>query len=422
MARRALLCVTLLGLAALPRSAEAADYTFCLRYPDERYLDASVRASGKPCTTNADCDHVTGMTGTCVDMGSYNECEYDFGEDLGRHTGNWKVRRINTYVFEEDSTLLFSGHVGDNGCTPSLSSSSDKFNIYTGAHYRSSATKVDLDVLDCPGDSASNCTYPIFSVIGYDPGSSGTYHVVLPANFVLDAYMAAAYTINRFLGAMYNGDGSYHHIDIWSVGSAGGGAVGYTNWDGSRPVVHLDNIGVRKKFTIAHELGHAFIFDRLGSYITQSSVDCRYGGGGHTVYGLEYQSCANFEGYADFVSAVTWNYLDQNAAGYFVTLTDTDIDTTRRHDIEYGSKELFASCSGSGCTGKGTEMDWARTWWDFRTDGTSGRPTVDVTVDIWEAAAPWLPANGHYTDIYNAVPSGFQSRFAADANYNGTNY
>jgi len=77
-------------------------------------------------------------------------------------------------------------------------------------------------------------------------------------------------------------------------------------------------------------------------------------------------------------------------------------------------------------------MDWARTFWDFRTDAGTLKPHVLDPAEVVLRAHPYASQGsdnctpGHYGDIKHAVNyelgATLEARFNGDAVYNGANY
>lgn len=378
-----------------PSDAHAAPYTFCLRYPTERHYDASPTSD-----------------------------DYDFEEDYGRNGGTWKLRHMSaTVVAVTGGATEFNGQLDNNGCTPEFSSTSDKYHIYYTARYLNSGTGVDFKVYDCP--AGTNCTFPLYVISNYDPPySGGTYYPVLPTAYVMDIYVSAAGVVDRFLADYYENANPKHYFELWSTGQESQGGFTATDWNdvSNYPIMALTSVSARSKFETAHEFGHGIMLDLVNDEFTR---DCSFGSGdadNHTMTGREYQSCASTEGFAHFVSAVTWNDIGaDNASGVYVDVDD--VTTMTEYSAEYGSEKILDYCTN--CTSYGVEWDWLRFLWDYRTDSGT-KPLIDDILDVVLVAEPWHSATGHYDNWYDAVDSTLgatqASRFAAKADFNGTDW
>ncbi|MEM6291356.1 MAG: hypothetical protein AAGA54_08835 [Myxococcota bacterium] len=112
----------------------------------------------------------------------------------------------------------------------------------------------------------------------------------------------------------------------------------------------------------------------------------------------------------------------------------TNLSTYGVINIENGSKEIEnqLNCSGSACSGLGVELDWGRTFWDFRTDSSGAKPH---TMDSFQALIDVCPyayagsdncSPGHYDDLALQYLLTFgltlAQRFWDEASFNGTDY
>ena len=55
---------------------------------------------------------------------------------------------------------------------------------------------------------------------------------------------------------------------------------------------------------VDHELGHALVLQEFGR--DYPNDDCTLNGGGHTPTSVEYESCATYEGFGDFIGIASW--------------------------------------------------------------------------------------------------------------------
>lgn len=391
--RRSLATVILVGVLAPSTDAHASLYKICLAYPDNEFYDASVRLA------------------------------YDWQEDRGRNGSAWPMRYMYLSVVNvTGGANPWFGQTDINGCSAQFSSSSDRLNIYYGPFYWNTATGTSFQVYECDTDG-TDCSAPLSSVLSYDvPASSGTYTVTVPQyNYPIDIYLAAEQVFSRF-GAGYSGTPSH----FYNLNYTGVGGDTSTSYDAylEKPIVNYASFDARSKFTIAHELGHAIVLDRLGE---PYEFDCSLGTGdewNHTMQSQEYASCASMEGFGDFVAGLTWNYVTQTD-GYRVQVFDPNAGNNVVWDIETGSKKILDYCDPEPCDGYGTEYDWLRFWWDYRTNSGT-QPTNAQILDVLEAAHPWDTDLDHYDDLYDATNSvlggSMASRFASNASFNGTDW
>lgn len=129
----------------------------------------------------------------------------------------------------------------------------------------------------------------------------------------------------------------------------------------------LDDNGRRSKYAIIHESGHEITRTVSPSGHTD---DCTYNGAGHSVMGMEYQSCAAYEGFASFYAAAIWNYD-----------TEDDCKTIYGHDcVDSGGRLGYFSPPYSGM---GVENDWTTFWWWMYAAYKYGEMTVADIVQVY---------------------------------------
>lgn len=422
------LALLTLGLATLAWPTHAHATKICMKYPGDRYHDASPREfTMDDCDDDTDCDSVPGAVG--AECNEFNNCEYDFGEDYGLSTSTRRARNILTQVFRSDDSLAWVGYATDGGCTGDFTPGAGPHRVRVYPVYQSVTTDVRFNVKDC--STGSGCTASYFDKTNVTLSGSST-NVTLPLERELDAYISAAHMIDRLAKNYYS---TWQDFEIRIFTNT------VTNWPPGTPFprVYLTGVDTRSKFTLTHEVGHALYLEAIGLPVSQANekdwVDCSNGPGGahsHTLKSEEYASCAHYEGFGDYVSAAAWNNLGTNANGYYTNFTDfPDPSTFFVTDIESGQKEIHAHCQGSACCGLGTELDWARTFWDFRTD-SGAKPANLAPTQVVGAAFPY-PSDGsdncspgHYAAILSEV--GFELgftlllKFNTKAIFNGADY
>jgi len=199
-----------------------------------------------------------------------------------------------------------------------------------------------------------------------------------------------------------------------------------------------------RKFTIAHELGHAqTVRSADGKFLTPSlitkgvSLDwCSVVNGGsstHTKTSVEWQSGAFTEGIADFYATVVFNDIEPGA---WLLGEDVENDTNRftafcpinlsvhMTDGKCGMPGDATSCADLGAA---NSFDWTGTLWDFaKIVGDAGVPGIlsllpDVLQDPkWDPGSTTMTA---YNRILTAAAARFPMNgvdFDAAAQNNGT--
>ncbi len=435
--------MALLVLGAAPRHAEAATTKLCFTYPGTAYEDASPHFenhSFQNCTIGGGCaDGPPGSTVSCV-SGSPVLCEYDFGEDRGFTTNSWKFRRALALVTDANGVARFWGFLGSSGCTSGLDADNGPFSAAVFAAYESTATDVRFSVEDCSGSTCALAAEVVTGISpGYPPASKTT--TVLSVNEAFSVYAAMAYSLDRLMSGVY-GSG-WHEFEVYYDPYAGNA----TSWNDATDVPYVAIGGTdagESKYKPIHEMAHALQLDAVqpgSEAVAQATfMDCSFGNGdayNHTVNAPEYSSCADVEGFAHYMSAATWNNLGDGADGLWMdwSVSSNSFSSYTLYDIETGTNEILNHCSEtpapSDCCGYGVEIDWARAFWDFRTDTGSTKPGSMDMLQVYEDAYTYeinslSCSAGHYDDILDSVTSelgsSLGSRFDNKAGVNGADW
>ncbi len=180
---------------------------------------------------------------------------------------------------------------------------------------------------------------------------------------------------------------------------------------GRNATVMLRGFAHRRKYTLAHEYGHAVT---LGDFITThindpgadycySQVTCT---ASHDWTSLEYQSAAAVEGYADYYALAVWNELFEGV-GYRFDTDGAKFFATHATDDPITSAYIANTCNHAlNCLpGIGVQRDWAFFLWDL----TSGPSPVFSATEVLR-----LPANAYPWPI-NTRDASFWANFNASA-------
>jgi hypothetical protein len=302
-----------------------------------------------------------------------------FGEDNWTTDSDKDARGVYVRVRDGNSTILFEGFTGDGigdgdpglGCTPWLYSTNFtnwSMRVWSKAKVQGN----EILVYDNP-DAESLVTWLITDM---DPGASGTYAYSIPAESAVSSALAAtSFALYRHAGGM--SDKTYR---VYT------GADRNRNDDGK---IYLSTNGSRRKFTVAHEMGHRLLRHKLGSnYNNDASYNapggpCKWDPDGHSMSSKEYNVGAFNEGFCHFYAADVWNDHDETD-GFYKYYKTVWGEANPVIDVETGSKYMETTCS-TPFSGYGNEMDWMRFFWDLHTDGSS-KPTFTDIMNIIAAA------------------------------------
>lgn len=171
-----------------------------------------------------------------------------------------------------------------------------------------------------------------------------------------------------------------------------------------------------RKFVIAHEIGHTVLYWSGGD----PYYNCDYPGGtpagAHALDGKEYVDCAIGEGYADYAATTTWNSAYTNARGYLSYWGwACGVPAGTPIDMEYAFVTCLVPTLSPLDDGYSTEIDFARTLWDFRTNsGWSGFiPTEQEIRDMFSAA----PFDASYQNSFDNLLRGAKDNFSGCGMY-----
>ncbi len=142
---------------------------------------------------------------------------------------------------------------------------------------------------------------------------------------------------------------SDHSIDYFTQACPSG------NWSCRRDNgIYINSGGRESKFTIAHETGHELSEEQTGTNVSNCNPSAPYpcNSSNHSYQSKEWQTCAAWEGFADFYAAAVWNYKNEDSCDY-------------KDEECAGSARRLERVCGSPYSMRGVEGDWVRFWWDM---------------------------------------------------------
>ncbi|MCC6158530.1 MAG: hypothetical protein IT350_10805 [Deltaproteobacteria bacterium] len=269
--------------------------------------------------------------------------------------------RPHVLVWDNDSNIpMFNYFTDDVNCTPTLAlNSAHDFEIKVYAE----ALLVDGNVIRVYDNIDNPIIHAQVVHPNWNPPGDGPFPFTHQYNYnfkVSNILAAAGWTVNRRPGGLSNLDITYFTDPCPSTGSS----CFQTNGGDHRIMLSLDDRD--RKSTIAHETGHEIAYTKKGndesvsdcSFYINDSEDCSNGDTGATSHCnkcVEHQSCAAWEGFADFYMVAAWNYEGDNNCDYN---DDGDSCAVENHWMEDYSC-LF------DYDGYGMEWDWTHFWWEM---------------------------------------------------------
>lgn len=191
--------------------------------------------------------------------------------------------------------------------------------------------------------------------------------------------------------------------------------------DEGRHLVHINNGHRRRKFIVAHEIGHAVARLNYGENGTQDDFDSSYpydgpntngclNVGGYSLSSVEWDSMGFKEGYAHLYASRVFN--NPVADGAF-TLFGNTISLERFQPAAAGNPmggHLRNRCDSSPDHGVSTIEDWTRFLWDMYTIPESNcgpKLGLDDMYDIYSEVRSAEPTaqDAYHTEIMNAIES-----------------
>lgn len=202
-----------------------------------------------------------------------------------------------------------------------------------------------------------------------------------------------------------------------------------------------------RKFAIAHEVGHlvyqAYRVDEGSS--ASYSFDCSSNVGGpactyadptpgspealeHALHSMEWGSCALGEGFAHFFATDAFNSHGQSGAifGYYKYLDQQDPYIVNVENGPTGGVTAYMEnmCVGTPFDGRGTELDWLRTFWDYHTNPGS-QPGHTLIMDEMRRAHDddGFGSSAAYQTMRTAAGAdGLKARWDEMGQWNGIDY
>jgi hypothetical protein len=248
---------------------------------------------------------------------------------------------------------------------------------------------------DTEGLSVYTSTGSLSQVTGFiaaPPQSTTPFAFSVPTNASARVYATFAYMATREFYGSAGGD-TYVYLDDTACPVCGGGSSNRA-CAGDNNSAHVCLAETDEKFLMGHEYGHVNLWQSTSNSIVN---DCSLNGSTHDFGSKEYISCAASEGWASFVALDIWNDHDANSnpEGYY--WWDQASDTCTGPPDPYMNQDVIDQCPDtpddrdlvradfSGCwdqcvtqfmhnmhtgtfSGRGTEVDWMRAFWDYHTN------------------------------------------------------
>lgn len=337
----------------------------------------------------------------CADDDGTCEDDYATPGNVFRSVTGWHYQLIPA----GSSSATASGFLGDGfngnaqGCTPMLTLPHGTYTMV-------------ITTLMLVGDdnSANSFMYVSDELIGPNPvgltvpnvswpDSDGNLDVT-PAFFgAPNVAQVVAWSVSMNPQLLPLGNGfNPHPIHVTDSGATGADCNDAELW--------IRRNDVQKKFTIAHELGHTIEAHSTGTFcgfaydLTDTAPSpCQSNvGHSHAITSREFISGAALEGFANFYAAAAFNKR-VTAADCWLQMSNKwiDCESNETHATAWMNTQCATPHSG-----RGNEIDWARQFWDVRTNLDNAPSMAAMLRWIRDAndSTAWTNSN-HFTLLDN---------------------
>ncbi len=310
----------------------------------------------------------------CVRMDTALE-NVNFGEDRmldadGPYVASYLKYRI-TY---NGATVAPTGYLPSSGCVTFSHSSKGQFKMELWSEMRIPRSD-NSSYYNTVRIKHSNGTLAWWAYYWTFGGTTGTATFTFNQTRRTNLIAMSRYIIQRI------SDGANYKIyDVWDKASSScpdNSCNGSYSSATNTATVYINPIHNGRKFLVGHELGHAHVahwfnynpgFGDMYSRNEGGSFCTWSGAGAHSIHSKEYSSAALIEGYPHYFATYAFNYV-ASYAGFWYYKDGTGVTEVNMENGNTGGTTRFmeTNCTGSH-NGRGVELDWARQFWDFRTN------------------------------------------------------
>lgn len=351
-------------------------------------------------------------------------------------SSTFKAARGNFYVILELggelewSGYLYDGLNGTAGCTAGLTMGTGTY-----AFFVYSDGKVQGNWLYAYDEDGVGSKYVVASPVSVNASGTKNFYSS-PAgetDEVFNVYQAAAWALYRHAGGM---TGETYILEAGDpTGCSAGDSTSCSSSANNKSFIGTGQI--RKKFLIAHELGHV-----LGYHATHElngGMDYGYDGnsgtildacdentssGNHGFLELEWVGAALGEGFCDFYAADVWNDHGEYDCWFGAWRTPSGL-SCESGTTDYPNAWVNGhTCRNPDDPESGERIDWMRILWDVHTNAASGNPSFTDMLQDWLAAGDWNreTAFTEIDGIADSLNGTLDNNWAAAIDYNAAYY
>lgn len=359
----------------------------------------------------------------CVQMDTDLE-NVNFGEDHflqagGPYLGRW----IKVKVTRGATTIVNTTYADGVGCVAFNDTQTGQFKLEIWSEMKVPRTDnaAQTNTVRILNSAGTQSYWNYFWTFG---GTTGTKTFTLSQSNRTNLIAVSTWAFYRFSDGLINKITEIHDL---AAGICPGNSCNDSYSPGSQlATVYINPIHNKRKFLIGHELGHAFLAHWFSANPwpdqnpgqgtlysrNEGGAACEWAGAGaHAMQSKEYSSGALLEGFPHFYAAYVFNSV-ADYGGFWYYKDGTGITEV---DMEAGptggtAKFLENTCSGSDVA-RGVELDWARQFWDFRTNAGTAPSNFALARQIKNGltSGAWHMENGwqkmqagmvEYDDLY----------------------
>lgn len=273
----------------------------------------------------------------------------------------------------------------------------------------------------------------------------------LPAAWATNLIVATRQSLFRFSNGI---SGKLFRVKHQACPTDANNSCNDGSYSSSTATIYIHPDHNSRKYAIAHEIGHGLLahyFNRNPWPWEASSTyafngggsECEWSGAGsHMMHSMEYAAGGFLEGFAQYYATYAFNSEASTQAHFYYYKDGAGVTNVNMEAGPTGGATAYMSTECSGVlAGKGCELDWARQFWDYRTNSGT-KPSNGALLSQLHAAFNYTPswhtgvsnpASGDYDNTVNRIilalsnydtihGTGFATRWGSTDDLNGINY
>lgn len=376
----------------------------------------------------------------CVQMDTDLE-NVNFGEDYYlQATGPYAGRYIKVKVTRGAVVLVNTTYANGSGCVSFTDNTTGQFKLEVWSEMKVPRTDNtgNTNTVRILNSAGNQVYWNYFWTFG---GTTGSKTFTLAQSNRTNLIAVARWAFERYSDGLINKITEIHDFasDTCPDNSCN------DTYGGSTATVYINPIHNKRKFLIGHEIGHAFIAHWFGYNPypatlpgqgtlysrNEGGASCEWAGAGaHAIHSKGYSSGALLEAFPHHYATYVFNSVaDYGGFWYYkdgTGVTEVDMESGPTGGV---SEYLETTCTGSDVA-RGVELDWARQFWDFRTNpGTlpsnyalARQIKNGLTGADWDMEDGWQKMQDGIEEYDTANGTAFESRWNVLGPFNGVDH